>query len=91
MLVPIRSVGPGLVEGMTTQGVLALGLPPVPNETGLFWCCGDCFPVTGGLVSFSWQPPDYKTGHCYDCGRSYQFRSAYGKDELQEVLDGKAA
>jgi len=74
-------VGDG--EGMNaTQPALALNLPPTPNPHGLFWCCGDCYPITKGGSSFAWQPPDYQTGRCRICGRSHRFGSRYGEDEL---------
>ena len=67
------------------QMTLDLGLAPMVNPERLFWCCANCFPQTGGRTSLMWQPPDYMTGQCVLCGRTYRFESKYGEDELVEA------
>lgn len=64
------------------QGALGLRMGVVPGEHGLFWCCGDCWDVSGGRMSLTWMPPDQRAGVCHYCGRRYEFGSAYGEEEL---------
>ena len=71
---------------VNAQIPLVLNLPPVPNQYGLFWCCADCLPISGGRMSLSWQPPDYKVGRCWYCKRDWQFSSRYGEDELRAEI-----
>jgi hypothetical protein len=67
------------------QMALALGLEPLTNELGTYWCCGDCYPRTKGKYSLIWEPPDYTSGKCVHCKRVYTFKSREGKEELPSV------
>jgi len=66
---------------------LALGLGAIPDPNGLYWVCGDCFPLTNGRYSLTWQPPDQRLGKCEHCGRHYEFSSGYGEVELIAALE----
>lgn len=76
----------GDTENMGNAGqlTLAFDLGAIPDEYGMFWCCGDCYPILQGGTSLVWQPPDYMVGECVICKRRYMFHSPKGKEELND-------